>query len=264
ETNATLTFADANATLHDGNYSVVVSNDFGAVPSTMATFTVVDSSLGSGLVGWWRFDETNSSIAHDSSGNDNNGTLTDFGSNTAPWVTGKIGGALSFDGNNDQVLLPNAAHPMGAELTVAFWANGGSSLPKQTTLLESELNGNRVINIHFPSDDGTIYWDVGPGGEHADRIQKTPVESDYKNLWAHWAFTKNVTTGIMEMHRNGSLWQSGTGKTLPLPSSQVTSFRIGAFRTGAAHFWHGKLDDLRIYDRVLTESEIQTLYDLGQ
>ncbi len=46
-----------------------------------------------GLVGWWRFDEGSGTIAGDSSGNGNNGTI--YG---ATWVAGKYGQALSFDG----------------------------------------------------------------------------------------------------------------------------------------------------------------------
>ena len=56
ETNATLQYTDANATLHDGNYSVVVSNDFGSVES-MAYELIVSDALLKGLVGWWKFDE---------------------------------------------------------------------------------------------------------------------------------------------------------------------------------------------------------------
>jgi hypothetical protein len=50
-----------------------------------------------GLVGWWKFDEGSGTVAYDSSGNGNDGNLT----NGPTWTTGKIGGALSFDGVND-------------------------------------------------------------------------------------------------------------------------------------------------------------------
>ncbi len=50
-----------------------------------------------GLVGWWKFDETNGTVAYDSSGNGNDGNFT----NGPTWTTGKIGGALSFDGVDD-------------------------------------------------------------------------------------------------------------------------------------------------------------------
>src|SRR5208337_5675022 len=54
-----------------------------------------------GLVGWWRFDEGSGTIAGDSSGNGNNGTI--YG---ATWVTGKYGDALSFDGASNYVSIP--------------------------------------------------------------------------------------------------------------------------------------------------------------
>ena len=56
ETNATLNITDANATQHDGNYSLVVSNDFGSVESDKVEVQISDALLN-GLVGWWKFDE---------------------------------------------------------------------------------------------------------------------------------------------------------------------------------------------------------------
>ena len=56
---------DANATNHDGNYSVVVSNDFGSVESGLIE-VLVNTSLLNGLVGWWKFDEGSGTVAYDS------------------------------------------------------------------------------------------------------------------------------------------------------------------------------------------------------
>jgi hypothetical protein len=53
-----------------------------------------------GLVGWWRFDEGSGSVATDSSGNGNKGTI-----NGASWATGKYGDALSFDGASNYVSM---------------------------------------------------------------------------------------------------------------------------------------------------------------
>ena len=114
ETNATLNITDANATLHDGNYSVVVSNDFGSVESEEVEVKVSDS-LQNGLVGWWKFDEGSGTVAYDSSGNGNDGNLT----NGPTWATGKIGGALSFDGVDDYVELDN--FELGGEMSFSVW-----------------------------------------------------------------------------------------------------------------------------------------------
>ncbi|MEC8044250.1 MAG: kelch repeat-containing protein, partial [Verrucomicrobiota bacterium] len=117
ENNSTLTITDANATLHDGNYSVVVSNDFGSVESDLVEVSVKDSLLD-GLVGWWKFDETSGTVAHDSSGNGNDGNLT----NGPTWVGGKIGGALSFDGVDDFVqLVRGDVVGSGLHLSISVW-----------------------------------------------------------------------------------------------------------------------------------------------
>ena len=68
ETKSTMTITDANATLHDGNYSVVVSNDFGSVESGMVEVLVNNTTLMNGLVGMVEIDETNGTVAYDSSG----------------------------------------------------------------------------------------------------------------------------------------------------------------------------------------------------
>ena len=138
ETNATLNITDANATNHDGNYSVIVSNDFGSVESGKILVDVNATWSTDGLIGWWKFDETSGTVAYDSSGNGNNGSLR----NGPTWTNGKIGGALSLDGVDDHVLttlkspsnftisawvktsdqLANIASVNGSWI---FWINGG-------------------------------------------------------------------------------------------------------------------------------------------
>ena len=85
ETNATLNIIDANTTLHDGNYSVVVSNDFGNVVTDNIEI-IISSSLLNGLVGWWKFDEGSGMVANDSSGNNNHAHFDGM----PAWVSGKI------------------------------------------------------------------------------------------------------------------------------------------------------------------------------
>ena len=74
----------------------------------------VSDALMNGLIGWWKFDETNGTLAYDSSGNGNDGNLT--GGPT--WATGKIGGALSFDGVDDYVVTDVTT---GLDFSVSTW-----------------------------------------------------------------------------------------------------------------------------------------------
>ena len=81
-TNNTLSITDLNVSQHEGNYTVVVSNAFGSTTSAVAQIDV-NGSLTEGLVGWWKFDEGSGTVAYDSSGNGNNGNLTNKNFNDA-------------------------------------------------------------------------------------------------------------------------------------------------------------------------------------
>jgi hypothetical protein len=58
------------------------------------------------LVGYWTFDEGSGTIVHDSSGQGNDGTIE----GAPQWVAGKIGGAMQFDGDGDQIQLKSFQH----------------------------------------------------------------------------------------------------------------------------------------------------------
>src|SRR4030042_517061 len=73
--------------------------------------------ISSGLIGYWELDETSGTTAIDSSSN-NNGTLT----NGPAWVSGKINNALSFDGVDDFILVPDSNVLEGMSgLTISAW-----------------------------------------------------------------------------------------------------------------------------------------------
>ena len=138
-TSSTLSISDLNASQHEGNYTVVVSNAFGSATSSVAQIDV-NGSLTEGLVGWWKFDETDGNIAYDSSGNGNDGNLT----NGPTWTEGKIGGALSFDGVDDHVNLGNV---LSSSYTKGAWVKKTDTvLSVMATSLAS------IILMHFGSN----------------------------------------------------------------------------------------------------------------
>jgi hypothetical protein len=140
------------------------------------------------------------------------------------------------------------------QVTITFWANGDPNfLPANTSILEAydSLN-NRLMNIHFPWSNGTIYWDAGTGSGY-DRIEKAAATTDYEDQWHYWAFTKNSTDGTMEIYRDGILWHSGTGKNLE--AGIVNKFRIGNSASGT-NFWAGKIDEFTVWNTEITATEI--------
>lgn len=140
------------------------------------------------------------------------------------------------------------------QITITFWAQGDVNyLPANTSVLEGydSLN-NRLLNVHFPWSNGTIYWDAGEGAGY-DRIEKAALTSDYEGEWHHWAFTKNASDGTMEIYRDGILWHSGTAKNLD--AGIINQFRVGNSE-GGNYFWAGQLDEFTVWNTELSPAVI--------
>jgi hypothetical protein len=258
ETNATLTITDANATLHDGNYSVVVSNDFGSEESDLTEVLVKDAILN-GLVGWWKFDEGSGAVAYDSSGNGNDGNLT----NGPTWTTGKIGGALSFDGYNDRVKLPHNMINSFIDITVSFWflENQNNNDHHHFFSAASLTTDNRFL-LGLQSNGKFNYNDTENGS--------TKILFQYSETFTTWSNIVLIRSVLgAELFINGTLKAEAnfTNTNLAIPQNGLW---LGGDQDSVGGGWsssqqlNGLLDDVRIYNRALSAEEVQALYNLGQ
>jgi len=206
----------------------------------------VTSAFGAeatGLVGHWALDETTGIIAADGSGLGQHGTLTNT---IGPvWVAGQIGGALSLDGLDDMIVIPDSdALDLGNTFTLAVWIN-----PR------SYANFGRIFNKG--SAVGSRY-DLALAGSAVQL--KTSV--DYTtgtglinlNAWQHLAVTYDGATlrvYVRGVERAGSsLAISIAPSTAPLYLGNLAALTRPL---------DGKLDDARIYSRALALTEIETL-----
>ncbi|MCB0790826.1 MAG: hypothetical protein H6595_10345 [Flavobacteriales bacterium] len=171
---------------------------------------------------------------------------------------------LGVDGylemNNDFIgVAPNGLATLGDQVTVTFWAYGDSSIPVNTTMLEAvDANNNRILNIHLPWSDGSVYWDAGNDGAGYDRINKAAQTAEVEGQWNHWAFVKNATTGQMKIYLNGTLWHSGTGKTKPM--NGIVKFRIGSGRNGE-YPYPGLIDEFNVFGTEVSGATIAAWSD---
>jgi len=166
-------------------------------------------------------------------------------------------GALEFVWG-DYVEVPATAFAaIDSFITVSFWSYGDTAqLPKNTYIFEGiDANGRRVINSHSPWSNGNIYWDAGNSGTTAyDRINLAANPNDYEGQWNHWAFTKDVSTGEMNMYLNGNLWHSGTGMTRTMTG--ITSFKIGG-QANSFGKYDGSIHDFRVWNKALDAATIK-------
>jgi hypothetical protein len=163
-----------------------------------------------------------------------------------------LNGCIQFSGTNHS-LLELSDFDMGNEMTITFWSKGNGAAGTNTSILEAyDTLGNRVVNIHMPWSDNNMYFDAGQGSGY-DRISKPMTNTEIDNNWNHWAFVKKQGTGEMFIYKNGVLWQSGTGKNLPI--GYIHRMVLGS-NMSLGNNWKGKVDDFQVYDVALSEATI--------
>src|SRR3990167_6613758 len=207
--------------------------------------------LTNGLVGYWSFDgkDMAGNTAYDRSGNANNGTLT----NGPKRAIGKIGQGLSFDGSDDYISISNFCPSISNTAgTISAWVK--PDVDNQAT-----DNNDYIFNCqagHQPSLfilGGSI-----PDYEFRRFTARTVATTRPRaNVWVHLIATWN--TSIQTIYVNGV--QEDSDATVSTTQSGAGYIGIFGGTTGS---WDGLIDDVRVYNRALSASEIQRLYNLGR
>src|SRR6056297_3645452 len=231
--------------------------------------TISKPSNNLGLVGYWSMDEGRGNTVSDFSGNGNDGTLE----GDPQWVDGRHGKALDFDGSSDYVAIDNLYYNSGGEipyLTVSAWVKipeGGGSW--------SILDYDRSEYFTFAEGrlvtDGTVEFDTTSSGGSVDDFGGTTNIED--GNWHHVAAVfdssdtndkKIYVDGELDNEKNayGDGVALGTGVTrygFIGDGSEASSFDGGR----NSLYYQGKVDEIRLYHRALSDSEIQDLYNRG-
>jgi hypothetical protein len=248
-------YNDAGLTNGITYYYVVTAKDVGdneSANSNEANAIPTDSDPT--LVGYWRFDEGSGTVATDASGNGNHGTLQ----NGPTWTTGQIGSALRFDGTNDLVLVPDAASlkPVNT-LSVFLWINKEASDTAIRTAIAKENASNRGWLIYHESTDKvTCGLDTDNSQRYDTDELLTSTNTVSRGSWHHVGFTFN--RGVLTVYVDGVSSGSRTLTETSIPLDP-DALRIGIRGDGKTQPWFGLLDEVRIYNRVLSATEIQTL-----
>jgi hypothetical protein len=162
---------------------------------------------------------------------------------------------IIFDGSDARIAFPYPIPSLTDAITIEFWANGGNKLPSNNSVFEAYNEQNqRVLNIHLPWGNGYMFWDAGNQNGY-DRIDRPVQPQEYKGIWTHWAFIKDVKKGQMLIYRNGTLWHQSSSMFRTLAG--IKQFSIGSYVIGTA-FWNGTLTEFRIWNKVCTEQEINS------
>ncbi|MFW2403867.1 MAG: DNRLRE domain-containing protein [Gammaproteobacteria bacterium] len=203
----------------------------------------------SGPLAHWKLDETTGLNAVDSIGG-HNGTLT----NGPSWTSGQLDGGLSFDGSNDYINVPHDDTLLLTQgMTFTAWSNTLDNGGGYQAIISKDTPANGASNYWFGIENDELVF--GFWAEGSFRSVKTATANLASNTFYHLAASFDNATDEVRLYVDGTEVQ--TGSITFEPTTETADLMIGG--SIDAEYWNGVLDDVRMYDRVLTLSDIAEL-----
>ncbi|HDY65916.1 MAG TPA: LamG domain-containing protein [Phycisphaerae bacterium] len=216
---------------------------------------VAMAAVDEGLVAYYPFDAGTGTVAHDRSGNGNDGKL--FGG--VKWVKGSFGSALEFDGKDGYVDCgKDKSLDISAAGTLMIWCR-----PKTVQggiagwVLDTSWIGARLLfSVDTWHPGANILGCVADGEEYQGF---SGYGSPPKDTWTHLAYTFDGKR--IAVYLNGVLMTTHAQQVTPVLKdvNLWIGKSLGVSQNNQDHF-HGLLDELRIYNRALSSKEIVTFY----
>ena len=233
------------------------TNAAGTAYGNEINFTTKSLIPSSGLVAWYPFNGN----ANDESGNENHGTV--FGATLTTDKFSNSDRAYNFDGSSNYITAPySSSLGVQNQITVAAWIymDGGGCNPR---ILE--------INSVFSSCGGYSFGTNGTSNENRtfhtanlgdciNEVGPTASPELHALSWQHVAYTVDGLTGKGNLYFNGEMVYAYAGTTFSSINYNNNPLTIGNINPGRCDWWGGKIDDVAIFDRVLTSSEILKIY----
>jgi hypothetical protein len=238
------------------------------IPATILVLAGCDTSSTEGvspkpgkaaagdLVGWWKFDEEGGTTVSDSSGNDNTATIVNGGRSA-----GKIGNALQMDGGNDSIVtipLSDSLRSTADSITVMGWAY-------RTAEHNVDLVGHGFPPLFLGFHGPRFKWQIqNTAGKKASCYADRKYHADL-NRWFHLAGTYDGRTA--RLYVDGEEICSvrpGSGGPIKMPE---VPFTISGYLDKQGKIIDeitGKIDDVRIYNGVLSAEKIRDIYNAYQ
>ena len=218
-------------------------------------------NLNKGLVGHWTMDDrdTDNGFIRDRSPYDNNGEL--LGGITTG-VNSPLGEGYDFDGTDDIVQAPHSSSlNIEGEFTLTVWARQ----PSDTS--------SNADNILSKGDNDSFRWRLSSNGipwllivEDGTGDYNSSRDADYsvtQDEWHHHAVSvifDGNGGGEIRFYLDGEHRTTNSHSIEPLRTT-TKDLQIGTY-TDSSELWEGELSDVRIYNRALSEKEINALYNM--
>jgi len=260
----------SNLTIVDNDYGIAAYEDSnpdisncilwdnrdGDMWGCQASYSFVEQEIVTGpvdgLIAQWQFDEGSGTTAGDSAG-DNDGAV-----NGAEWVIGQIGGALSFDGVDDYVSIPDADvfDFNDGDVSIGMWFMT-SEYADQSLMKFRDYDDGPILEVYT----STVYGNLGSRAEPGGAIVAYNAGRVDDGDWHHVAVSlENGTTAGYELYFDGTLVGMSTFSG---EFSGWDAIAIGNDADGGGYF-NGSIDDVRVYGRAISSLEAYLLYEMSR
>lgn len=210
-------------------------------------------ALQMSMIGAWSFDDGSGTTARDGWTEQNDGQLR----NGPVWTEGIVNGALSFDGTNDYVNIPNDKILNPDYITIEAWVYP-TTYQYYANIVTKRYPAQYILRFYYYT--GRIQGYINSGGW---KMCTTPAGATevQLNKWTHLVLSYNGTQGRVYINGKISCTFNYTGRI----ASGGSSVRIGTYYTGATRTerFRGKIDEVRIYEEALPSAVIQQHYAEG-
>ena len=236
------------------NYNLAYSLEQGtaSLPSGYNVFGDGEDTLSYGLIAYYPLNGTY--LANDISGNNNNGVT--YGATLTTGINGEANGAYNFDGVNDKIELGKFLNSTNINnFTISLWTKGVINPNEFSYIIHQGISdsiGNSIIWIG-PNNAGTIAFSFD--GQYVAGMTNINFNS---NEWYHLVMTYNgsvvsgyINSVVKNEHSDTSIANVISDTILSIGTSHITS---------PSRAFEGSISDVRIYNRVLSSSEISLLY----
>lgn len=219
-----------------------------------------------GMTNWWTADGHAIDIV-----GDNDGTLV----NGATYAAGQVGQAFSLDGTNDHVRVPHdedAEFNFENSFTIDAWINL-DTLPAEFAPIVSKWNDIGVnqrsyfLAVQNINGQAFLRFDVSRNGlfggtNSASAVSATPIALD---TWYHVAAVYDAATRTLRLYINGQLVATdvleGTLGQDAFENDEPLLIGAGDLGGNIRDFFDGLIDEVELFDRALTQAEIQSIYN---
>lgn len=204
--------------------------------------------LTKGLAGYWLMNEGGGNTVYDISGNGHHGTITG-----ATWTGGKFGSALSFDGSNNVDTGWDAGKDLSA-FSVVAWVYPQASSDGDYYIVDQSA-GSYSLALRHDKDNNQVEAFCFSGAGTLHGVLMTGSSTFMANTWYHVAYTYNASGSVLYLNAVSK----DTGDGADNLRDGTETLHIGSEYDDSDAFI-GLIDNVEIFDRALSASEVQSLH----